>query len=104
MRRDRKTWKKLVAEYRASGLSAEAFAARRGLNVGTLRWWCRQLRDEVSSVRPVPMRFVPVKPKASVPPSPGLLELQVGAISLRFETGTDVDYVASLLKRIGGAC
>ncbi len=45
MRRSREGWKLRVAEYRRSGLSVAEFARRRGLKVGTLRWWSSQLRD-----------------------------------------------------------
>jgi len=37
--RRRAKWAKLVSEWRASGLSAREFAAREGLNRGTLYRW-----------------------------------------------------------------
>jgi hypothetical protein len=37
--RRRAKWTKLVSEWRASGLSAREFAAREGLNRGTLYRW-----------------------------------------------------------------
>ncbi|MFO0695424.1 MAG: hypothetical protein U0230_17815 [Polyangiales bacterium] len=36
-KRSRAEWTKVVAKYRASGLTAEVFAARHDLNVSTLR-------------------------------------------------------------------
>jgi len=35
-------WSRVVASWRASGETSKAFAARHGLNAGTLLWWsCR---------------------------------------------------------------
>src|SRR5215470_12423344 len=36
-------WKKRVAEWRASGKTAEAFSAGRGWSAQTLRWWSSRL-------------------------------------------------------------
>jgi hypothetical protein len=40
---DAKTWAKRVADWRASGESAGAFAAGRGFAPSTLRWWASRL-------------------------------------------------------------
>ena len=37
------TWKKRVAEWRASGQTAAAFSAGRGWSPQTLRWWSSRL-------------------------------------------------------------
>src|SRR5690606_14860943 len=46
-RATREEWARRVGRWKASGLSASAFAAREGLNAGTLSWWSSQLRAEV---------------------------------------------------------
>ena len=104
MRRSREDWKALVAEYRGGGSSADEFSRRRGLKVATLRWWCSELRDEVMSRALVPVRFVPLRPVAGSASTSKVVEARVGAVALRFEAGTDVDYVASLLGRLGTGC
>lgn len=93
----------MVAEYRASATSSLVFARRRGLNVGTLRGWVRELRDEVAS--PI-VQFVPLrsKPAATVSASAAWVEAQVGAVTLRFESGTDVNYMADLIGRLDRRC
>ena len=93
-----------MAEYRASGRSAEAFARRHRLNVGTLRWWCRQLRKEASAKAIVPMQFVAVRSKPTSMPAAGLVEAQLGAVTLRFESGTDVKYLSALLQGLVKTC
>lgn len=37
-------WSRLVAEWKRSGLTARAFAARRGIRASTLSWWHWRLR------------------------------------------------------------
>ena len=98
MRRSREDWKSLVAEYRRSGLSAAEFARRRGLKVGTLRWWSSQLQDLSEQT----VEFLALRPVAPEPCSH--IEVAVGTIVVRFEVGTDTEYLASLLSRLGSAC
>src|SRR5262245_41222256 len=45
----RTIWKRRVASWRASGESAERFAAGRGFAANTLRWWASRLRDDSST-------------------------------------------------------
>ena len=58
-RSTRDEWAKRVEEWRSSGLSAMAFAERKGFNGYTLRWWGSQLRREpiIEDLRP---KFVEV--------------------------------------------
>jgi hypothetical protein len=42
----RTIWKQRIASWRASGESAERFAAGRGFAGSTLKWWASQLREE----------------------------------------------------------
>ena len=70
-RRSAKEWKRLVREWERSGLTATAFASRRGLRRDTLVWWRWRLRrDEKpkaarpkatkhSAVQLVPVEFEP---------------------------------------------
>jgi len=54
-------WAARVARWQRSGLTATAFAAREGLNAGTLSYWKRKLRQadgRVSTVATRPMSFV----------------------------------------------
>ena len=103
MRRNREAWQAIVAEYRASGLTAQVFARRQRINVGTLRWWCTQLRKEAPAKANVPVRFVPVRQIEAVR-APRLVEVHVNDVAMRFEAGTDVEYLTALIRGLGGAC
>jgi len=50
-RRSRSEWTKLVAQWRASGLSQRAFAGRKGLAPASLSWWVSRLRREAPEQR-----------------------------------------------------
>ena len=101
MRRTREDWKRVIAELRGSGMSSKEFAKRRRLNLSTLRWWASELRDEASTEI---VKFVPVEAEVASVVVRGVVEAQVGAVTLRFESGADLDYIAGLLGRLGREC
>ena len=43
------TWQRRVASWRASGQTADEFAAAQGLTASTLRWWASQLKREAAT-------------------------------------------------------
>lgn len=65
MLRDRRFWTTAITEFERSGLTQEAFAARRGVSVGTLRGWIYRLRQE----RKASVSLVPVRVIASTAPA-----------------------------------
>ena len=102
-KRSRAEWTRVVAKYRASGLTAEAFANRHDLNVSTLRWWSAEIGSASASV-PALRELVVEREVGAADRS---FELTLGAIGLRFEVGTDPRYVASVaaaLVEAGRAC
>jgi hypothetical protein len=48
----RTMWKQRVANWRASGESAEQFSAGRGFAASTLKWWASKLRTEAGPIPP----------------------------------------------------
>jgi hypothetical protein len=68
-KRSRAAWTKLVREWRESGLSGRAFAARRGVGVKSLFWWSSKLKREAASESARPMTFIEV-----ASPTPVLLD------------------------------
>ena len=58
-RRGRQTaaeWSKVIAHWRASGETSKVFAARHGLNAGTLLWWSARLPKEQVGIKPAKPR------------------------------------------------
>jgi hypothetical protein len=63
------TWRRHVASWRASGLTADEFAAAHGVKAATLRWWASQLKreersDDAPSVRMARVIRAPAPPVA----------------------------------------
>ena len=75
----------------------------RGINVGTFRQGYYAARKRTPKGGPV--RFVPVRVGPAEARRPGLVfEARLNEVSMRFEVGTDVHYVASLLRRLSAGC
>lgn len=103
-RRSREFWEKLCAEV-DGGRSAEAVARRYRVKVGTLRWWRWQLGRQASkpAKKKAPV-LVPVVVTEGRPAPTGYVEMLAGGVVVRFEVGTDVNYVAELAAKLERAC
>lgn len=56
MRHTKSAWRRLVASWRASGQTAEEFAAAHEITAATLRWWASRLkRDEPTPTTTAPL-------------------------------------------------
>src|SRR5262245_61066962 len=64
-RQRRKDWEQIVAAYRQSGLTQEAFARRQGMPVGTLRAWIYR-RAGRRAPRLLPVRVRAMAPEIAV--------------------------------------
>lgn len=98
-KRTRAEWTKVIARYRASGQTAEVFAAKHGLAVSTLRWWSSELRPvrPATTTDQIEVREVIVAESVG---SSGSFEIGVGPVVMRFETGTDPGYVTALVTAL----
>lgn len=86
-------WAERVRRWRASGLSAPAFARWEGLHPGTLRWWACRLGNKRRS----PAKFVEV---VVAPPPTGLVEIVVrDGVAIRVSGAFDAD----VLRRVVAA-
>lgn len=103
----RATWAKRVEQWKRSGLTAKQFAARAGLNAGTLSYWKWRLGKEAREGKPSgtalakrgePVSFVEVSP---LPVATGRLEVGVGRYTVAVEHGFDtgaLDQVLDVLE------
>jgi hypothetical protein len=111
-RRSRAEWLKLVAAYRASREPLERFAARRGVQPRTLKWWAWKLGPgEQDGVRVLPVVVRDDDPVATRETrhardsgAAGFMELAVADVRLRFELGADAGYVAALVAELRARC
>jgi hypothetical protein len=89
-------WRKLVAEYQASGEPIGFFCQRNKVNVSTLYYW---LSKENKSNKPTP-KLLPVVERESLPVDSVEISLPKG-ITLRFSPGASSGYVAAIIKGLG---
>jgi len=100
-RRPRAWWSRTVGRWKTSGQTSEEFARREGLSGATLRWWSYALKRDTraehgaSAIEPIEIAVSPTM-------HGGLLEVVAGGAVVRFESGADVAYVASLVRALLG--
>lgn len=93
------TWRKRVARWRESGLTAQEFAAKAGLNRHTLLMWSSQLRRERRRSGPRTRRrgrprFIELQ---AVPVPGSVLEVVVGDVVVRVPADFDQDGLRRVL-------
>ena len=98
----------LVAEFASSGLEQKEFVAKHDVSLGTFQYYLYkkskrasvQLASSDAKSRPA---FLPLEVVASPAPQAreGLLEVRCAdGLAVRFAVGTDVGYVAALLRAL----
>lgn len=89
----------LVGEWKASGSTAKEFARTRELSLTSLFSWSSTLKREAPPAR-VASRLVPVRLPVPVHESRAELELAVGTMRVRFDSGASPRYVAALARAL----
>ena len=108
MRRAREIWVSIVGQYEKSGQTQEAFAAARGIPVGTLRSWIYKLRHGEAESAPM----LPVRVIASTAPTARQREEVVDGVELvvdeslrlRFPRGTTPALIAEVTAHLRARC
>jgi transposase len=116
-------WTERVQEWRASGLSAEEFAANKGFKASSLHWASSQLRGAVAQapvlepsaakrrraargsggaalIAEAP-RFLPVRSRTARTPS-GDMVVEVGSARIRVSRGFDASLLGDVVRALGG--
>jgi hypothetical protein len=109
-RRTRAQWSALVDELEASGQSRATFCRRRGIEVGTLKWWMWKLgrggrgaRHEARAIRLVPVDVVESGGTADADGGAEVV-IEVAGVTVRIATGTSPEYVAKLIAALRAPC
>jgi hypothetical protein len=113
-------WVERVREWRASGLSAEEFAASRGFKASTLSWAASLLRRATPAGRrePEPQprvrakrkvasrsrapRFLPVRTRPTAATTTEMV-IEIGAVRVHVSRGFDVSLLGDVVRVLGGA-
>jgi hypothetical protein len=107
MARKRRTeawWRDAVARWRRSGKTASEFAEREGYSANTLRWWSSRLgRDTRAAHGPPAVTPIEIAVSDGVTRvGPSVFEVVIGDALVRCDVGTDVRYVAELVRTLRG--
>lgn len=103
-RRTRSWWQKTVAQWRKSGQTAEVFAAAAQISPRTLRWWSSALVRDTrashgsSAIMPIEIEV----PRAAAVEASAPVEIAVGEVTVRCMVGTDIKYMAALVRALRG--
>ena len=105
MKRSREDWAELVARWKRSGASVEAFAEPLGIRPKTLRWWAWRLearRGPSKSSRVDKVRMLPVTVRAPVIEGrmPQVIEVEIGNAIVRFPAATDAQTIGDIMLEI----
>lgn len=90
-------WEERVGAWRASGQQASEFAAGKGYEASTLRWWASRLDREE------PLRIVPMVARASASEARGDVVVEVGGARVRVTPGFDGALLAQVVRALGDA-
>ncbi len=116
----REKWAARVRDWRASGKSAEDFAADKDFEAASLRWAASQVgggapesvarklappavprrRSRRSAPKPVPPRFAPVRVRRS-PPTVAEMVVEVGGGRIHVCGGADMTLLGDVVRALG---
>jgi len=100
-RHRRSFWEKLVGEVEA-GAAPSVTARRYGVAERTLCWWRSELKRRSRSAGG--QRLLPVVVEGPVVAAGGPIEVVLDGAVIRVVPGTDVAYVATLVRALRAAC
>ena len=89
-------WRERVGAWRASGLTAEAFASGKAFSASTLRWWSSRLGRAPS------VAFLELLPRPTVtaPELPRDLVVEVGPARVRVAPGFDPTLLVAVVRAL----
>jgi hypothetical protein len=98
-------WRKRVAEWRASGLTAQDFAADRDFAPSTLTWWARRLSKELGATSLRVARVVRGRASSAVEAGGqtprGKMVVELGVSRVHVPDGVDATTLETVLALLG---
>jgi hypothetical protein len=91
-------WKKRVADWRASGQTAEAFSAGRRWSANTLRWWSSRLRQPAAPRMVRVAQVIRARAGREEAERRGAIVVEARDARITIERGADREMVATVLE------
>jgi hypothetical protein len=99
----RTKWKRRVAEWRASGETADEFASGRGFAANSLRWWSSKLGRDAAPAPVVRVAHLVRSPADAARTTRGAIVIEAidARVRITIEPGADREVLATVLALIG---
>jgi hypothetical protein len=105
---DQKTirnWQERVEEYKASGLTREAYSKQKGIQVYQLDYWRRKLsRRSKGHKSSSADQWIPLQIADSPGKKDSHIDLWIGSIRVEVRHGFDSQLLAEVLQTVGARC
>jgi hypothetical protein len=98
-------WKKHVEEYKASGLTREAYSKRKRIKVYQLDYWRKKISrrgkapESISANQWLPVKISDEPTDKDVP-----IDLWIGPVRIEIKRGFDPKLLAALVRAVGAGC
>lgn len=103
----REEWRKLIGEYRASGQSATAWCAAKGIKTNRLYYWLAQLEPSRKAKKPTEIsnQWLPVMVNDHNPvEQPSKLMVRIGKATIEIRSGFDSQLLAETVRVLSALC
>lgn len=96
----RKEWESRLADYRTSGLTAQAWCSRTGFTMNQLRYWQRKSRQSEPGGKWASVTVIEDLPAGALPPSKpsGGVTIRMGSATIDVSPGVDRELLAQVLR------
>ena len=95
-------WRSRVAEWKASGMTAEAFATGNGFKPSTLRFWSYQLGKERAMSQAAPAVEMARVVRIGAPAPDTELAIAVGDVRVLVGRGFDAELLRQVVRALDG--
>jgi len=107
-RADQKTirnWKERVDEYKASGLTRQAYSKQKGIPIYQLDYWRRKLARQSKAFKTSSAdQWIPLQIADSPDKQDSHIDLWIGSIRVEVRHGFDSQLLAEVLQTVGARC
>lgn len=100
-----RNWQKRFEEYKASGLTREAYSKQKGIQIYQLDYWRRKLSRQSKAFKTSSTnQWIPLQIADSPDTKDSHIDLWIGSIRVEVRHGFDSQLLAEVLQIVGARC